>query len=302
VSLSEDERPSRLERLGGAGLTIALEPLSTTERGLGALPRCGGVASVKLSGTFFMFEAKSVAVIVPAYREERLIARMLSRVPRFVDAVYVVDDASDDRTLEQAQSLGDERVRTVRHERNRGVGAAISSGYRQALEDGFQVLVVMAGDDQMDPGDLPGLVAPVARGQADYVKGNRFRHPSSRRMPLHRRWGGRALSLLTRMTSGLDVDDCQCGYTVLSAHAARELPLGELWPRYGYPNDLLLMLAARGMRVSEVPVRPVYADEQSGVRPWHLFSVAGVIVRRALRDRDLLAAGLARSLPQHEAR
>jgi glycosyltransferase involved in cell wall biosynthesis len=249
-----------------------------------------------------MFEAKTVAVVVPAYREERLISRMLRRLPSFVDAVYVVDDASDDRTLEQAESLRDPRVRCVRHAQNLGVGAAIVSGYRRALDDGFQVLVVMAGDDQMDPADLPRLIAPVARGQADYVKGNRFLHALARRMPLHRRWGGQALSLLTRLTSGLEVDDCQCGFTVLSGRAARELPLGELWPRYGYPNDLLLMLAARGMRVAEVPVRPVYADEQSGVRPWHLLSVAGVIVRRALRDRVVHTPSLTRSLPQHEAR
>jgi glycosyltransferase involved in cell wall biosynthesis len=243
-----------------------------------------------------MFESKTVAVIVPAFREERLISRMLRRVPAFVDAVYLVDDASDDRTLERAQALGDARLCCVRHGRNLGVGAAIVSGYRQALDDGFQLLVVMAGDDQMDPGDLPALIAPVARGQADYAKGNRFLHALARRMPAPRRWGGRALSLLTRLATGLEVDDCQCGYTVLSARAARELPLGELWPRYGYPNDLLLMLAARGLRVAEVPVRPVYADEASGVRPWHLFSVAGLIVRRALRDRASLALTPARSL------
>src|SRR5262245_24163702 len=216
-----------------------------------------------------MFEAKTVAVIVPAYREERLITRMLRRLPDFVDAVYLVDDASDDRTLSNAESLGDDRLRCLRHAENLGVGAAIVSGYRRALEDGCELLVVMAGDDQMDPADLPALLAPVARGQADYVKGNRFLHALSRNMPVHRRWGGRALSLLTRLTSGLEVDDTQCGYTVLSARAARALPLGELWPRYGYPNDLLLMLAARGLRVAEVAVRPVYADEASGVRPWH---------------------------------
>ncbi len=244
-----------------------------------------------------MFETKTVAVIVPAYREERLISRMLRRVPDFVDAVYLVDDASDDATLQRAEALGDARLRCVRHRQNSGVGAAIVSGYRRALDDGFQLLAVMAGDDQMDPGDLPALLAPVARGGADYAKGNRFLHELAQHMPAHRRWGGRALSLLTRLTSGLDVDDCQCGYTVLSASAARELPLSELWPRYGYPNDLLLMLATRGLRVTEVPVRPVYADEASGVRPWHLLSVAGVIVRRALGDRAALAPTPARSLP-----
>src|SRR5687768_6805155 len=109
-----------------------------------------------------MLEGQTVAVIVPAFREERLITRMLGRLPGFVDAVYVVDDASGDGTLERAKRLGDSRVRCLRHAVNLGVGAAIVTGYRQALADGWQVLVVMAGDDQMDPIDLPALIKPVA--------------------------------------------------------------------------------------------------------------------------------------------
>ena len=99
-------------------------------------------------------------------------------------------------------------------------------------------------------------------------------------MPWPRRLAGRWLARLTSLASGLDVDDSQCGYTALTASAARRIPLAELWPRYGYPNDLLLLLARAGCRVREVPVRPVYANEQSGVRPWHALVVAGVILRR----------------------
>ncbi|HEX5101309.1 MAG TPA: glycosyltransferase, partial [Polyangiaceae bacterium] len=162
------------------------------------------------------------------------------------------------------------------------VGAAIVTGYRQALADGHDVLAVMAGDDQMHPDDLEPLVRAVLAG-ADYAKGNRFRHAQARRMPLARRVGGELLSLATRKASGLALGDSQCGYTALAAHAARRLPLGELWPRYGYPNDLLLLLGAHGMRVREVPVRPVYADEASGLRPWHVLSILGVILRRYAR-------------------
>lgn len=225
-----------------------------------------------------------VAVVVPAYREERLIARTLGRMPRFVDAVYVVDDASGDATLFRACAVGDPRVRCLAHAENRGVGAAIRTGYAAALSEGHDVLAVMAGDDQMHPDDLMPLVSAVLAG-ADYAKGNRFVHPDRARMPLLRRVGGRLLSLATRTATGLSVSDTQCGYTALSARAARSLPLDDLWPRYGYPNDLLGLLAAAGMTVVEVPVRPVYADESSGIRPWHLFSVLSVIVRRRLRSR-----------------
>lgn len=231
-----------------------------------------------------MLDAARIAVVVPAYREERLIARMLGRVPAAVDAVYVVDDASPDRTREAALAAGDARVRVVAHAVNRGVGAAIATGYRAALADGHDVLVVMAGDDQMHPEDLAPLVRAVLAG-ADYAKGNRFRHADSRRMPHARRLAGEVLSAATRLATGLAVGDTQCGYTALSARAARALPLDELWPRYGYPNDLLGLLAARGLAVAEVPVRPVYADEQSGVRPWHAVTVLGVIARRWRKER-----------------
>jgi glycosyltransferase involved in cell wall biosynthesis len=232
-----------------------------------------------------MWKGARVAVIVPAYREERLIERMLRKLPSYVDCIYVVDDASDDATCERARSSGDARVSVLCHQQNRGVGAAIATGYRQALADGVDLLAVMAADDQMDAEDLPRLLEQVWRGGAHYAKGNRFVHAEARRMPLSRRLGGRLLSGLTRWATSLDVDDCQCGFTVLSARAARRLPLDELWPRYGYPNDLLGMLATAGCRVAEVPVRPVYADEQSGVRSYHLLVVSCVIARRWWRSR-----------------
>lgn len=227
-----------------------------------------------------MFEGHPVAVVIPAFREERLIRKTLLSVPDFVDTIVVVDDASDDATLEAAQSSGDPRLSCVRHSVNRGVGASIVTGYEKAIELGASLIAVMAGDAQMDGADLPGLLAPLAAGRADYVKGNRFKHENARAMPWHRRLAGRGLALLTRAATGLAINDSQCGYTAITAQAARALPLRELWPRYGYPNDLLGLLAERAMRVVEVPVRPIYGDEQSGVRPWHAISVACVILRR----------------------
>jgi dolichol-phosphate mannosyltransferase len=232
-----------------------------------------------------MWRDAAVHVIVPAYREERLIPRMLRRVPAFVDRIVVVDDGSDDGTAEAARSVADPRIDVVRHARNRGVGAAIVTGYRRAFAHGASVAVVMAGDDQMHPDDLEAVIAPVVRGDADYVKGNRMIHADARRMPLLRRVAGRALAFATRRATGLRVGDTQCGYTALGAPAAAQLPLESLWPSYGYPNDLLGLLAGRGLRVCEAPVRPVYADEASGVRPWHVLTILGVLARRRLIER-----------------
>jgi CTP:molybdopterin cytidylyltransferase MocA len=246
-----------------------------------------------------MWKGKHIAVVVPAYREAARIGRTLAGVPAFVDAIYVVDDASGDATLEAARAAGDARLVCLCHARNRGVGAAIVSGYRHAFAAGADVCAVMAGDAQMDPRDLEAVIAWVALGAADYVKGNRFLHPERRAMPVARRLGSRFLSAVTRLMSGLDVDDCQCGYTALGAAAARALPLGELWPRYGYPNDLLCMLAARKMRVMEVPVRPVYAGEESGVRAHHVALIVGLVLGRTLGERRRAASIAERPLHQH---
>lgn len=237
-----------------------------------------------------MWQSAKVAVVVPCFREARLITRTISGIPPFVDLIVVVDDGSPDATADAVRSLRDPRVELVVHAQNRGVGAAIVSGYRTALAAGCDVFAVMAGDAQMAPGDLAAVVAPVALGHASYVKGNRFQHPRARDMPLLRRVAGRLLAVATRWATGLNVDDCQCGYTAISRGALLRLPLSDLWPRFGYPNDLLCMLASRGLSVAEVPVRPVYAGEQSGVRFWHALTILLLIARRSVRERPVRRA------------
>jgi glycosyltransferase involved in cell wall biosynthesis len=231
--------------------------------------------------------APRVVVVVPAWDEAPRIGRVVRGMPASVDAILVVDDASTDGTAEAARAIGDARVEVVRHDRNGGVGAAIVTGYRRALatpgtaRDAF---VVMAGDGQMDPVDLPSLVGPIARGDADYVKGDRFRRSdTARTMPTGRRIGGLAFSWLTSFAIGVRVSDTQCGYTAISREACAQLDLDGLWPRYGYPNDLLSQLALRRLRIAEVPVRAVYADEVSRLRLRHLPVVAALIARAGVR-------------------
>lgn len=197
----------------------------------------------------------------------------------------MVDDASDDGTVAAAREVDDTRVRIVQHVANRGVGAAIVTGYGEAFRLGADVAVVMAGDAQMDPADLPALLAPLTEGEADYAKGNRLAFPGARaRMPFTRFLGNHVLSVLTRLITGLAVTDSQCGYTAITRHAAERLPLERLWPRYGYPNDLLGEISMAGLRAVDVVVRPVYADEVSGIGLRHaLFVVPYVLLRVALR-------------------
>ncbi len=226
-----------------------------------------------------------IAVVVPAFREEERIGETVRRVPQLVNHIIVVDDASDDRTSLEARAADDGRVRIVRHSTNRGVGAAIASGYAEARELGADITVVMAGDGQMDPDDLPALIAPIVCGEADYVKGDRLRHPSVwRDMPWHRLVGTATLAWATRHASGLSsLSDSQCGYTAIGARAMDCILREGLWARYGYPNDLIGTLSRHGYRIGEVPVKPVYRGEKSGLRAWHLFTIGYVVGRVAVR-------------------
>ena len=227
-----------------------------------------------------------VTVVIPAYDEARLISRTLASVPPLVDHVVVVDDASTDETVARVDATEDPRVELVRHPINRGAGAAIATGYRRAFEHGADVVAVMAADAQMDPRDLGELLRPTVEGVADYVKGDRLSHPEAfQRMPLSRWIGNHALTGLTRLATGLDITDSQCGYTALSRDAWERLELDRLWPRYGYPNDLLSRAALAKLRVRDVTVRPVYADEESGIRTRHIVTAFPYVLARGLYRR-----------------
>jgi glycosyltransferase involved in cell wall biosynthesis len=216
-----------------------------------------------------MLEGKRVAVVVPAYDEEKLIGTTLTGIPEFVDRVFVIDDASQDGTAEQARSVGDGRVEVVTHERNQGVGSAILTGYRRALEEGVDVTCVMAGDNQMDPGDLEAIAGPVARGEVEYAKANRlFTGRAWELIPRTRYLGNAVLSLLTKIASGYwHVADSQSGYTAVSRGTLELLDLDRIYPRYGFPNDMLVHLNVLNARVRDVPSRAVYGvGEDSGIR------------------------------------
>jgi glycosyltransferase involved in cell wall biosynthesis len=216
-----------------------------------------------------MLEGRRVAVVVPAHDEQELIATTLGTIPGFVDRIVVVDDGSKDATSERVRAFGDPRVELVTHDRNRGVGAAIVTGYKRASEEGMDVVAVMAADNQMDPGDLATLAAPVARGEVDYAKANRLTTGQAWQLiPRTRYLGNAVLSLLTKIASGYwHVADSQSGYTAIAKKTLDELDLDRVYTRYGFPNDLLVHLNVVNARVRDFPSRPVYGvGERSGIK------------------------------------
>ena len=236
-----------------------------------------------------MLEGSRVVVVVPAFQEEAHVAGVIASMPAFVDAIVLVDDGSSDRTSEHALAASGSRLVIERHVTRRGVGAALVTGYRRSLaltERDTDALCVMAGDGQMHPHDLEAVALPVVGGVADYVKGDRFSDPLVRRSMGIPRWiGGQIFSRLTSAAIGQRISDSQCGFTALSRRAALAIDLEGLWPTFGYPNDLLGQLAARGKRIAEVPVRPIYGTEKSKLRLRHLPPIFYLVGRAALRRR-----------------
>ena len=230
---------------------------------------------------------KKIAVVVPAYNEEKLIGRVIRTMPLYVDSIYVIDDASKDSTAKEVRSLIKSRrgkkVKLLQLKNNSGVGKAIVSGYRAALDDGMDVIAVMAGDAQMDPSELRIILQPILDGEVDYVKGNRlFTGEAWRVIPKHRYLGNAFLSLLTKISSGYwHLADSQTGFTAISAETIAMLPLDELFPRYGYPNHILAMLNVYNRRVRDVSIRPIYnIGEKSGIRLWRVIPSLGWLLSR----------------------
>lgn len=248
-----------------------------------------------------MYQGLRLAVVVPAFNEEHKIKAVLDGMPAYIDHVLVVDDGSADETAAVAMAVPRGGLEVLRHSKNLGVGAAVATGYRRALELRCDVALVMAGDGQMDPRDVPVLLQPILAGRADYVKGNRFADREVwRAMPATRLIGNIGLSLLTRVASGYrDLFDSQCGFTAATRGVLLAVDLHALFPRYGYPNDLLARLWVAGARVVDVPVRPIYGPAwRSGISLRTAVYPVLFVVLRSLFWR--LRAGRRELLPLQE--
>jgi dolichol-phosphate mannosyltransferase len=177
----------------------------------------------------------------------------------------------------------DPRVRVLGNPQNLGVGGAVMRGYAAALADGMDVVVKMDGDGQMDPALLPDLLAPIAAGEADYSKGNRFLELDSlKAMPALRLLGNSLLSFMNKISSGYwDIFDPTNGYTAIHRNALIRLPLAKISQRYFFESDMLFRLNLARAVVVDVPMPARYGDETSNLR---VGAVAGEFLWKHLRN------------------
>jgi len=216
-----------------------------------------------------MYKQQKIAVVVPAYKEEELIGETLSSIPEYVDKIYAVDDCSPDKTLKMIQKMAekDSRIIPIRHEKNGGVGAAIVTGYKKSIEDGMDIAVVMAGDNQMDPAYLPDLLDPIIEERADFTKGNRLKKGYWKGMSKWRLFGNFLLTFLTKIASGYwHVSDPENGYVAVSSSALRRLLALNLSEGYQFESDMMVKANVLNIRLVSVLIPARYNKEKSKIR------------------------------------
>lgn len=233
-----------------------------------------------------MYCGKKISVVVPAYNEQTQIARVIDTMPGFVDKIVIVNDCSKDLTSQVVKRHplnGSDRLVLLEHSENQGVGGAIATGYKWSRDNGIDVAVVMAGDAQMNPDDLPAILDPVVSGEVDYAKGNRLvTGEAFDKIPRVRYFGNAALSMLTKIASGYwSIADSQTGYAAINAAALSAIDWDKMYKRYGQPNDVLVKLNVAEMRVKDVPIEPVYnVGEKSGIKIHKvIFTIGALLVR-----------------------
>jgi glycosyltransferase involved in cell wall biosynthesis len=232
-----------------------------------------------------MYKLNKISIVVPSYNEETQIEKVIATIPDFVDCIIIIDDSSTDDTVKIVKDMQkiNKKITLIEHKVNQGVGGAIASGYKWSKENDIDAAVVMAGDGQMDPNDLPALLDPVVSGEVDYSKANRLIYQDAYTMiPKVRFFGNAILSLLTKIASGYwHISDSQSGYTAINKQALKIINWDKMYKRYGQPNDLLVRLNIHNFKVRDIPLKPVYGvGEQSKMKVKKvIFTISKLLIK-----------------------
>lgn len=224
-----------------------------------------------------------ISVVIPCYKVTKFITDVIDRIGSDVEVIYAVDDCCPEKSGDYIKTyISDNRVKVLYNSINKGVGGAVMTGYRQALEDGLDIVIKIDGDGQMDPALIPLFISPLTAGEVDYVKGNRFFSADAvRSMPRMRLFGNAVLSFMTKFSSGYwSIFDPSNGYTAIHRKALGALDLRTISERYFFETDMLIRLGDLRAVVVDVPMRAVYGEEVSGLR---ISTILGEFLRKHIR-------------------
>ena len=232
------------------------------------------------------YTKKIIACVIPAYNEERFIIRVIQEIPDFVSFIIVVNDASSDDTEVIVAALEEPKLHLINHASNKGVGGAVISGYKKALELKADIIVKADGDGQMDLSKIDLLLSPILKGEADYSKGVRFRDADViKNMPLMRLVGNIGLSFLTKVASGYwNIFDPTNGYTAIKADVLKQIDLYKLNKDYLFETSMLIALYHVNAVVVDTKFKAIYGDETSGLSHFrYLISFPGFLFKSYLK-------------------
>jgi len=232
-----------------------------------------------------------IVASIPAYNEEKTIARMILLAKKYVDMVVVCDDGSTDMTAKIAENMGAD---VLRHKRNAGYGAAIRSLFGRARELGADIMITLDGDGQHDPNDIPLLLKPITEGSAAITVGSRFLKSvrATKEVPLYRHVGIKAITKLTNAASNSRMSDAQSGFRAYSRRALEKLGLHE--NGMGVSVEILMKAREQNLRVEEVAVNCNYKGLKTSTHGplTHGAGVIMSIVKLVVEEKPLLFLGL----------
>lgn len=208
-----------------------------------------------------------IAAVIPAYRVVNQIKDVISSLPDNIGHIIVVDDKCPDFSGKESQKINDDRVVVLYHDENKGVGGAVVTGYKKAVELDCDIIVKIDGDGQMDTSYIDRLIAPLINNEADYTKGNRFMDfYALRTMPKIRLFGNSILSFLLKIASGYwNIIDPTNGYTAIHRRALDKLNLDRLSRGYFFESDMLINLGIINAVVKDIDIPAKYGDEDSSL-------------------------------------
>ncbi len=210
-----------------------------------------------------------ISVVIPCFKVKKQILEVLSKITSNVHVIYIVDDACPEKTSDFVlENYNDKRIKIIRHQVNQGVGAALISGYKHAIQDEMDIVVKIDGDGQMDPSLIDEFISPIINGEADYAKGNRFFNLEEILiMPKKRIFGNAILSFMNKISSGYwNVFDPTNGYTAIHSDLIKALPLNKISKRYFFESDMLFRLNTLKAVVVDIPIHANYGSESSNLK------------------------------------
>jgi glycosyltransferase involved in cell wall biosynthesis len=201
-----------------------------------------------------------IVAVIPVYNEASTISRVVEETKKYVDLVVVVDDGSTDGTRKVLKNLNG-KVFVHTHIVNRGVGAATATGITAALNSGADIIVTLDADLQHKPRDIPRLIEPIVRGEADVVIGSRFKKPPQG-MPFTKIIGNKLLNFITKVLYGFESTDTQSGFKAFSRKAASKIEITV--DKYGFCSEIIGEIKKNNLKMKEVPIDVIYLDKQKG--------------------------------------